>query len=189
MLKTLFTSNVRVKILKQFFLHSKEEFYVREISRILEEQVNAIRRELDAMKKIWLLKCSTRNRKKYYCLNEHFLIYPELSSIVLKNFVIDTNIQKDLAELWTIEYLCLTWVFVDKESSVDLLIVWDLNPQKVQEYLKKELWKKDVKFAVITKEEFIYRIDINDAFLLWIIRDKNAVVPVNKFKKKLEKYV
>lgn len=189
MLKTLFTSKVRVKILKQFFLHSKEEFYVREISRILDEQVNAIRRELEALKRIWLLKSSDRNRKKYYFLNKHFLIYPELSSIILKNFVIDNDIQKDLLQLWTIDFLCLTWVFVDKKSSVDLFIVWDLEPNKVQEYLEKELWKKDVKFAVITKEEFIYRLDINDSFLLSIIRDKDAVVPINKFKKKIENYI
>ena len=171
-------------------MHPKEEFFVREISRILEEQVNAIRRELEALKKIWLLKSTDRNRKKYYFLNEHFLIYPELSAIILKNFVIDADIHKDLLALWWIDYLALTGVFVDKSSSsVDLFIVWDLDSSKVQEYLSKELWEKDVKFAVIWKDEFNYRLDINDSFLLSIIRDKEAVVPVNKFKKKLEKYV
>lgn len=189
LLKELFTSNVRVKLLKQFFLNPKEEFFVRELSRILDEQVNAVRRELDAMKKIWLLKSSDRNRKKFYFLNEHFLIYPELSSIILKNFVVDVDIHKDLLKLWTIDYLSLTGIFVDKQSSVDLFVVWDLDPEAVQDYLKKELWEKDVKFAVISKEEFTYRLDINDSFLLSIVRDKSAVVPINKFKKKLEKYV
>ena len=60
MLKTLFTSNARVKILKQFFLHPNEQFFVRELTRILDEQVNAVRRELDSLKKIGLLKSSNK---------------------------------------------------------------------------------------------------------------------------------
>jgi predicted transcriptional regulator len=96
MLKTLFTSKVRVKILKKFFLQKEERFYVRELTRDLDEQVNAVRRELEALKKIGLLKSLDENRKKYYFLNQHFLIYPELSSIIIKNFVLDIDIQKDL---------------------------------------------------------------------------------------------
>ena len=52
MLKALFTSNVRVKILKRFFLHPEEQYYVRQMTRDLDEQVNAIRRELDSLKKV-----------------------------------------------------------------------------------------------------------------------------------------
>lgn len=189
MLKTLFTSKVRVKILKKFFLQKEERFYVRELTRDLDEQVNAVRRELEALKKIWLLKSLEENRKKYYFLNQHFLIYPELSSIIIKNFVLDIDIQKDLLAMWDISYLSLSWVFVDKESKIDLFIVWNIDPDIIWEYLKKELWEKNIKFAVITKEDFSYRLDINDAFLLSIIRDKDSVVPINKLKKKILKFL
>ena len=99
MLKTLFTSNVRLKILKRFFLNTEKEYYVRELSRDLDEQVNAIRRELDSMHKIGLLKTRSKNRKKYFYLNKFFLIYNELSSIILKNFVLDSQIHEDLKKL------------------------------------------------------------------------------------------
>jgi hypothetical protein len=52
MLKSLFTSSVRVKLFKHFFLHPNDEFFIRQLTRDLNEQVNAIRRELENWKKI-----------------------------------------------------------------------------------------------------------------------------------------
>lgn len=182
MLKTLFTSNVRLKILKRFFLNTEKEYYVRELSRDLDEQVNAIRRELDSMHKIWLLKSKFRNRKKFFYLNKYFLIYNELSSIILKNFVLDSQIHEDLKQLWDISLLILNWIFLDKKKEVDMLIVWEIDPEKLKEYLLSEIWHKDVKFSLMTKNEFQYRIDINDNFIISLIRDKESVIPINKVK-------
>lgn len=117
------------------------------------------------------------------------MIYSELSSIILKSFVANTDIKKDLENLWGIEYMYLSWIFVDRKSLIDMLIVWDIDPWKVHEYLNAELWDREVKFSVIWREEFNYRLDINDAFLLSVIRDKNSVVLINKLKKKIEKYL
>ena len=159
------------------------------MTRDLDEQVNAIRRELDSLKRVGLLKSSNRNWKKFFSLNRNFLFYPELSSMILKNFVSNTDIKKELSEIWEVNYLYLSWIFVNKESPVDLFIVGSIDPDKVQKYLNEEVWEKDVKFSVIPEKEFNYRLDINDAFLLTVVRDKDAVVLVNKYKKKLEKLV
>ena len=182
MLKTLFTSNVRLKILKRFFLNTEKEYYVRELSRDLDEQVNAIRRELDSMHKIWLLKSKAKDRKKFFYLNKFFLIYNELSSIILKNFVLDSQIHEDLKKLWDISLLILNWIFLDKEKEVDMLIVWEVDSEKLQKYLLSEIWHKNVKFSLMTKDEFQYRIDINDNFVISLIRDKESVIPINKVK-------
>lgn len=183
MLKTLFTSNVRLKILKKFFLNTEKEFYVRELSRDLDEQVNAIRRELDSMHKIWLLKSKAKDRKKFFYLNKFFLIYNELSTIILKNFVLDSDIHEDIKKLWDVNLLILNWVFIDKpHKPIDLLVVWDLDWDELQNYLLSEIWDKDVKFSVMTKEEFQYRIDINDNFVISLIRDKDSIIPINKVK-------
>jgi len=52
MLKVLFTSNTRVKILKHFFLYPKDKFFIRQLTRDLDEQINGVRRELESLKKI-----------------------------------------------------------------------------------------------------------------------------------------
>jgi len=182
MLKTLFTSNVRVKLLKKFFLNQDKEFYVRELSRDLWEQVNAIRRELEAMHKIWLLKVKNKDRKKFFYLNKFFLIFNELSSIILKNFVLDQEIHEDLKKLWEINLLILNWVFVDKEKDIDMLIVWHIDSEKLKNYLISEIWHKNIKYSLMSKDEFQYRIDINDNFVISLIRDKDSIIPINKVK-------
>ena len=74
MLKALFSSNTRIKLLNTFLLNTDEEFFIRELTRKLDEQINSIRRELDNLKKIGLLKSKVRNRKKYYYVNKDFII-------------------------------------------------------------------------------------------------------------------
>ena len=42
----LFGSKTRAKLLKLFFENPEKSFYVREITRVIEEQINSVRREL-----------------------------------------------------------------------------------------------------------------------------------------------
>ena len=82
MLKRLFTSKVRVKLLKVFLSNPDEEYFIRELTRKLDEQINSVRRELDNLKKAGLLNFKTKNRKKYYIVNKNFILFPELKSII-----------------------------------------------------------------------------------------------------------
>ncbi len=56
MLTKLFGSNARVKVLKLFLLNENSRFFVREVARQLNLQVNAVRRELANLEEIGLLK-------------------------------------------------------------------------------------------------------------------------------------
>ena len=78
MLETFFTSKVRVKILKLFFLSSTERFHVRDITRQVEEEINAVRRELSRLYKIKLLGREKRGNRVYYFLKPSFVFYPEI---------------------------------------------------------------------------------------------------------------
>jgi predicted ArsR family transcriptional regulator len=55
MLSHLLGSKARVKILKLFLLNLEEKFYIRQIARDLDLQVNSVRRELDNLEKFGLL--------------------------------------------------------------------------------------------------------------------------------------
>ena len=65
-LDTLFSSKTRVKLLTHFFTKPDDEFFVRELTRMLGEQINSIRRELEKLEKIGLLVSRVEKRKKYY---------------------------------------------------------------------------------------------------------------------------
>ena len=84
MLKHLFTSKARVKLLTIFLLKPDDEYFVRELTRELDEQINSVRRELDNLKKLGLLKSRAKNRKKFFMVNKNFVLFNELRSIIIK---------------------------------------------------------------------------------------------------------
>ena len=61
-LKALFSSQTRVKLLSTFLLHPESEYFIRELTRLLGEQINSIRRELENLRRIGLVKARHRNR-------------------------------------------------------------------------------------------------------------------------------
>ena len=77
-LKALFSSQTRVKLLSTFLLHPESEYFIRELTRLLGEQINSIRRELENLRRIGLVKARHRNRKKYYKVDTEFSLYQDL---------------------------------------------------------------------------------------------------------------
>ncbi len=188
-LKALFSSQTRIKLLKTFLLNSEEEFFIRQLTRLLDEQINSIRRELDNLKKAGLIKSRVRNRKKYFHLNTSFLLVPELKSIFVKSSANDKNLKKDLDELGETHLAILAGEFVnDDKAEIDLLIVGNVVSKKVEDYIEKDLAKTNVRFSVLTKEDFDYRLEVKDAFILKILRNPNNVFLINKMKKSLDKF-
>ena len=188
MLKQLFSSNARVKILKAFLLNPDEEFFIRELTRKLDEQINSIRRELDNLKKIGLLKSRLRNRKKYYLVNKDFLIYTELRDMFIKASTNDEQMARAISKMGEVDFLMISGVFVGVETSVDLLLVGEVDKNKLQTYLDKSSEdKKDLKFTIISTKDFLYRIECKDKFVREILTGEKNIVLINKLKKELEK--
>ena len=55
----LFGSKTRVKLLNLFLNNPDKTFYVREITRMIDEQVNSVRRELKNLEDINVVKSTT----------------------------------------------------------------------------------------------------------------------------------
>ena len=188
MLKAIFSSNTRIKLLTTFLLNPEEEFFIRELTRKLDEQINSIRRELDNLKKIGLLKSRVRNRKKYYHINPNFIILNELKNIILKAANTDDQLVRKITRMGTVELLVLNGIFINKESSVDLLIVGDIDRVQLQKYLSTATkTKQDIRFTIISKKDFLYRLECKDKFVYDMIIDKNSIIAINKLKKELGK--
>jgi len=181
MLKRLFTSNTRVKLLSLFLINADNEYFIRELTRKLNEQINSVRRELDNLKKLGLLKTKTKNRKKYYVVNKKFVMFNELKSIVMKAISEQDGIVKKLSEFGDLEVIVLSGLFVDKDAAVDLLIVGQLDRQKLEDYFTNEMeTRRPVRFSIMSREEYIYRRKCNDKFIRDIIEDADNIVALNR---------
>ncbi|OIP81076.1 hypothetical protein COW94_02420 [Candidatus Peregrinibacteria bacterium CG22_combo_CG10-13_8_21_14_all_44_10] len=185
MLKQLFTSKARAKLLTIFLLNPDQEFFIRELTRELDEQINSIRRELDNLKKIGLLRSRVRNRKKYYHVNKNFIIFGELRSIIIKSVNTKENIIKKIAKLGKIDFLLLSGLFVDKEAPVDMLIVGDVEREKLQNFLDSIESKRPIKYSILTRDDFLYRVKCNDKFTKDLIKDAENIIGINKVDHKI----
>ncbi len=186
MLKKIFGSGARVKLLQQFLLHQDEEFFIRELTRILDEQINSLRRELENLEKIGLLKSKEKNRRKYYRINPHFVLLAELTSIIRKTNESNQQFLKKVSKLGDISLLVLTGKFINKESDVDVFLVGDMKEDVLKKFLEEKFKEEDVKYGLMTKEDFLYRITLKDKFIHSIFKEKNNIILKNKMKKDTE---
>lgn len=68
MIDALFGSKTRVKLLHLFLNNPNRAFYVREITRKIDEQINSVRRELANMLGVGIIKSDSSNNRLYLSL-------------------------------------------------------------------------------------------------------------------------
>ena len=81
MIEQLFGSKTRVKLLQLFYRNPNRSFYVREITRKIEEQINSVRRELANLLSVGIISSDTNNNRLYYEVNQKFEHYDALRSV------------------------------------------------------------------------------------------------------------
>lgn len=189
-LKSLFSSMTRVKLLRLYLLSPEgTEFFVRELTRDLDEQINSIRRELENLEKIGLLTSRNRERKKYYRIDPRFPILEDLRNMFKKAESTTLKILKKIQKMGKVDLLILTGTFVGHSGGVDMVVVGDLDKKKLSDYLSRELssdMKSEIRYSVFSQEDFLYRLECKDKFSFDLLRDPKNLIMVNKIEKKIE---
>ena len=80
-MEQLFGSKTRVKLLKLFMSNPNRSFYVREITRKIEEQINSVRRELANLLSLGLITSDSTNHKLYYEVDQKYEHYDALREL------------------------------------------------------------------------------------------------------------
>lgn len=178
-LKALFSSLTRVKLLQLFLLAPPESsFFVRELTRLLDEQINSIRRELENLESIGMLRSYTKDRKKYYQIDETFSILPELRSMFRKHESAYTRILERIQSFGDAKLVLLSGRFVGEETHVDLLIVGDIDKPALASYLSGELSEEfdhEIRYSVLTEDDFRYRVQSRDTFALKLLTSERTI--------------
>lgn len=194
MVEQLFGSKTRVKLLRLFYSNPNRSFYVREITRKIDEQINSVRRELSNLLSIGIIASDTTNNRLYYEVNQAYEFYQPLSMIfggaepaaagdedvVIPQAVkvVDPEIV-ELTSVGNIELALYTGQFTrDESSGIDMLIIGDVNQTKLQKYMKEleEKEKKDIRFVLMTSSEFEYRRQVKDRFIANVLASKKQVL-------------
>jgi hypothetical protein len=188
MLEQFFGSKTRLKLLYLFFRSPDRSYYVRELARLAETQLNAVRRELANLEKIEIviqvpadpkkLDELGTERSKYYKLNTASLLYPELKALLLRAQVLE---EQKLIELLKkkagdIKLMLLSGVFTDfSESPTDILIVGNIKPLATAKLIREfeKIIGKPIRYTVMDEKEFSERHEIGDKFLYTIFEARH----------------
>jgi predicted transcriptional regulator len=143
MIEQLFGSKTRVKLLQLFYSNPNRSYFVREITRKIDEQINSVRRELSNLLSIGIITSDNTNNKLYYEVNQKFEYYAPLQQIFgggLKKVAAksdaataatdaETGTEADFRAIGQIDLVVLTGQFTrDNSAGVDFLIVGEVNP-------------------------------------------------------------
>lgn len=194
MLGKLFGSKTRVKILKLFLLHPNQKYYIRQLARDLELQVNSVRRELENLEKFGLLVSSagaakdndpsSNNKigqeKKYFHADKDFILFEELKALIIKAQILyEKDFVEKLKKIGKPKLFILSGFFVNNaDAPSDILIVGRFNKLKLQKIIREleKEFDKELNYTFMDSKEFKYRKDITDVFLFEILEGKKIVV-------------
>lgn len=174
-LSDLIISKVRVKLLKIFLGQAKGLYYVRELTRMTKEEINAVRRELSHLLEAGLLVSEKRGNRLYYSVKTSFLLYPELVNLVAKSTGAGKLILKKRSKLGFVKYLFMSQKLargLEREPEhVDLMIVGKLIMPEVALTIKavEKLLSTELNYSCMTEEEFIYRKTHKDPFITKVL--------------------
>jgi len=189
MVEQLFGSKTRVKLLQLFYSNPNRSFFVREITRKIDEQINSVRRELSNLLSIGIITSDNNNNKLYYEVNQKYEYYVPLHQIfgggvkpVKKDSGDDqqiSDVDSDLRAVGHIDLIVYTGQFTrDETSGVDILVVGEVNPNALQKYVDELETKenKSLRYAVMSLSDFKYRQQIRDRFATSIAQSKKQVL-------------
>jgi hypothetical protein len=102
---------------------------MRKISRLVGEQINAVRRELISLEKNDFLISHKDGVKKYYILNPDFAYFDEFRSIFIKSTGIGKILYENRKKIGNVKFAVLSHTYLNRETSEksnpDMLIVGD----------------------------------------------------------------
>lgn len=191
MIDALFGSKTRVKLLHLFLNNSGQSFYVREITRKIDEQINSVRRELSNMLSVGIITSDSADNRLYYQVNQKYDYYLPLRAIFGDNITdtknspitpdnsLEENYGSILRGVSGLRLAIFAGALVrGSTTSVDVILVGNINPVKVKAIVKdiEKSEGREINYSVLPYDEFYYRLSIRDKFVTEIINGKHSVI-------------
>ena len=177
-LEKLFGSKTRTKLLALFFENPERSFYVREITRVIGEQINSVRRELLNLDSIGIIKNETYDNKVYYSANtRHPFCRPLMDMFSRKLDVMTDNEVRQSS--WD-EYIrpvrnylkaLLVTNRVPGEEGIDMLVIGDDRTKKLTHWAEviEKKQGRPLNYVILSADDFLYRRSVRDRFIVEVL--------------------
>lgn len=175
-------SKVRVELIELFFSKPSEMWYVRELTRLTGEEINAVRRELARMQEVGMVRSEERGNRLYYMLNPQYEFFPDLLTMVAKTTGLGKDLRKNKKKLGDVKFIMFSGPFARfgkrLHTDVDILVVGNIVLPELSALVKAEESKRghEINYTVMTEEEFLFRKNRRDPFLRDILAGSRVMI-------------
>ena len=183
-LETLFGSKERSRLLR-FFLQNPEDLF--DFSEIVKKNMlnsGKTRKELAGLVRVRFIIKRIKQGKNFYFLNQSFNFYPELKNLIAKSNVFpQCQSLAKLVKMGGMKLAVISGVFISYDKSkADMILVGDgiskAKLKNIMNSLEAEIGK-EINFVLMTMEEFKYRLNMLDKFILEFLEGPHEEV-INK---------
>lgn len=174
----LFGSKTRAKLLRLFFESPEKSFYVREMTRVIDEQINSVRRELLNLESIGIIKNETFDNKVYYSANTKHPFARPLTDMFSKK-ISTTNDQDTKETVWEgycrpVKHYLKGLIVTNRlpgQDGVDLVIIGNDKTKKLTRWAEvvEKKQGKPINYVIMSVDDFTYRQSVKDRFLAEIM--------------------
>ena len=188
MIDALFGSKTRVKLLGLFMNNPDRSFYVREITRNIDEQINSVRRELANLVRIGIITDKSVDNRLYYQVDTKFKYYHALHEMFADDSEVVSGAKVSIDD-WATRFRAATGVQVvvfagtmvyGSASKIDLLIAGSnrMDQGKVKTLIKA--LERDagtsLNYTILSLDDLYYRLSIRDRFVLDVLESNHTIV-------------
>lgn len=188
MLKDLLVSEVRIKILKLLILNPEKSYHVRAIVRAVGAEINAVRRELENLTNINLLRRRQSSNRIYYAVDTNHIYYWDLLALLGKEEGISAKILKNLRELGDVQFAVVSKKFLIGRPvsplEIDLFLVGNIKMDALEKLISGYQAEsgREINYSVMSMEEFRHRKRSNDHFVVGFMTKGRTMIVGNEEK-------
>jgi predicted nucleotidyltransferase len=178
----LLKTKLRRQLLTYSFTHIDEDYYVRELASLINEDPGNLSRELRKLEEEGIFKSVTRGKTKYYSIDKKYPLFNEFKKIIFKTAGIEGSL-KDLVAKY--DSILLAFIYgsyannkENKTSDIDLLLVGSFPRNELTGYIRdlEAKLNKEINFTSYTEAEFNTERKKEGGFLNLILKNKIIIL-------------
>jgi len=158
-------------------------YHVRGIVREIGEEINAVRRELQKMEEIGILKKEQRGNRIYFFVKTDYPLFGDLLSIISKSTGFGKALLDAKSKLGKVLYIMFSGRFTrhkkrKTDDEVEALVVGEIILPELASIVRlfESKLGREINYTVMSSEELEYRKKRKDPFLLGILAQSRTMI-------------
>jgi predicted nucleotidyltransferase len=176
MLETLLGSKLRARVLGWLFSHPDERYFVRQLTKLVNEDSTNVSRELARLEKSGILISTAEGKQKYYQANRESPLFDELHGLIVKTTGVADVLREALAP--EREQIRLAFIFGSiafgnerRSSDIDVMVVGAVSFGRVVSLLSpaEGQLRREVNPVVYPVTEFKKKVNDDHHFVKTVL--------------------